>query len=221
MDKDRENVQTDEARNPRAGAESVASSSELAGLEQLLDRLQEIDGERDPVDFGTLLSKIGRRSFGAILLLAGVIVLLPLIGDVPGVPTLAALLVAITAGQLLAGRDYFWLPDFILQRSIRRKPFDRSLRIARKPARVVDRFTRPRLLALLSPLGNRVLAAAALGVAMVMPVLEFIPFSANLAGMALSAFGLAIVARDGLFAAISLFVTASIFVLVGYWLLDL
>lgn len=214
-------MKTEGPENPHAAAEGLAASYEINGLEQLLDRLLEIDGDHDPVDLGVLLNQIGRRSFGAILLLAGIIVLIPLVGDIPGVPTLAALLVAITAIQLLAGRRQFWLPQFLLKRSISRERLDKSLQLARKPARFVDRFTRRRLLVFLGPIGVPVIGAATLGVALAMPMLEFIPFSANLAGIALCAFGIAMVARDGLFAMISLVATASVFVLVGYWLVNL
>jgi hypothetical protein len=214
-------VKPEDSPDPQAAAEGLAASYEINSLEQLLDRLHAIDGDHDPVDLGALLMQIGRRSFGAILLLAGIIVLIPLIGDIPGVPTLAALLVAITAVQLIAGRRHFWLPDFLLKRSIRREQLDKSLQFARKPARFADRFTRMRLRVFFSAAGTRLVGAATLGVALVMPVLELIPFSANLAGIALAAFGIAIVARDGLFAVISLAATACVFGLVGYWLVNL
>lgn len=214
-------VKSDPPRDPHSAAEGLSASYEINGLEELLDRLDTIDGDHDPVDLSALLRQIGRRSFGVILLLAGLIVLVPIIGDIPGVPTLAALLVAIPAIQLLLGRNRFWLPEFLLRRSITRERLRKSLAVARKPARFVDRFTRRRLRMLVGPLGGRVIGAATLGIALVMPALELIPFSANLAGIALLAFGVAMIARDGLFAAISLATAASVFGLVGYWLLNL
>ena len=42
-----------------------------------------------------------------------------------------------------------------------------------------------------------------------MPFMEVVPFSANLAGAALAAFGLALVARDGLLALIAFLITAA------------
>lgn len=196
-------------------------SEEIDGLEQLVERIRHIDCDHDPVDLEAVLTQIGRRSFGAILLFAGIVVLAPLIGDIPGVPTLIALLVAITAVQLLAGRLYFWLPEFLLKRSISRTRLEKTLNFAQRPARLTDRLLRRRLVVLVSPAVTRLIAAAALGVALVMPLLEFIPFSANLAGIALSAFGISLIARDGLFALISLLVTASVFAVVGYWVAQL
>jgi hypothetical protein len=40
------------------------------------------------------------------------------------------------------------------------------------------------------------------------PVMEFVPFSANLAGAALTAFGLALVAHDGVFGLIAFILAA-------------
>lgn len=190
-----------------------------SGLEDLLERIRRVDGDQDPVDLEAVLVQVGRRSFGATVLFAGIIVLAPLVGDIPGVPTLAAFLVAMTAAQLLVGRRFFWLPNFLLARSISRQRLEKALDILQRPARVTDRFLRRRLEVFISPVATRVIAAASLGVALVMPVLELIPFSANLAGVALSAFGVSLIARDGLFALISLIVSPVALGLVGWWLI--
>ena len=42
-----------------------------------------------------------------------------------------------------------------------------------------------------------------------MPVMEVVPFSANLAGIALTAFGLAVIAHDGLLALVAFAATAA------------
>ncbi len=190
------------------------------GLEHLLERIRRIDGDHDPVDLETLLLQLGRRSFGAIVFFSGIIVLAPLVGDIPGVPTLAALLVAITAIQLLVGRRYFWLPEFLLKRSISRQRLDKTLDLLQRPARIADRFLRRRLEFLTSPLATRVIATASLGVALVIPLLELIPFSANLAGVALFTFGISLISRDGLFALIALIASAAALGFVGYWALS-
>ena len=212
-----------ERRNDRepAATESSPNSSGIEGLEQLIDRLQCIDGDRDPVEIKDVLEQIGRRSFGPTVLLAGLVVLLPLIGDIPGVPTLAAVLVATTALQLLAGRQFLWLPDFLLKRSIARARLEKALNLARSPARFTDHFIRRRMEFFTGPTVTRVIGVAALGVALVMPLLELIPFSANLAGIALCAFGISLIARDGLFALFSMIVTGGTLVIVGYWLAGL
>ena len=51
------------------------------------------------------------------------------------------------------------------------------------------------------------MAVICMAVAAAMPLMEVIPFSANGAGLALMAFGLAIVARDGLLALMAFLAT--------------
>jgi hypothetical protein len=202
-------------------AGKASRSDEASSLEEVVGRIDAIDEDEDPVTVRTVLRQLGRRSFGVMLLFAGLVVLAPLIGDIPGVPTIVATLVAITAIQMLLGRRWFWLPEMLLNRSVSRASLDRSVSLAYRPARFTDRFMRERLALFTSDLASRIIAGVALAVALVMPLLEFIPFSANLAGIALAAFGVSLIARDGLFALISLIVTASTFVLIGIWLANL
>jgi hypothetical protein len=195
------------------------TSPQIESLEGLIERLRAIGDDVDPVELHVILQQIEQRSFGAILIIAGIIVLAPVIGDIPGVPTITALLVVITAGQILAGRSYFWLPQFLLRRSVRRRHLQGALNFMLRPARFTDRFLFQRLTFLSESVLTLGVAAAALGVGLVMPVLELIPFTANIAGIALFAFGAALIARDGLFALLSLALTGTVFVLVLEWLL--
>ncbi|MEX0914953.1 MAG: exopolysaccharide biosynthesis protein [Wenzhouxiangellaceae bacterium] len=183
---------------------------EIRSLEALFDRIRAIDGDRDPVTLEDILQEIGRRSFAPILLVAGLITLAPLIGDIPGVPTLMAVLVTLTSGQILLGRRQIWLPGFLLNRSVWRKDLYKALDRLEKPAKFIDRFFYPRLAALTSGTGAYVVAAASILIALIMPVLEFIPFSATVAGLALTAFGLSLLSRDGYLALFSLSVTAAV-----------
>lgn len=189
---------------------------EIRSLQQLLDTLRTIDKDHSPVKLDDILQMTGRRSFGPILLISGLVTLAPLIGDVPGVPTLMALLVIIVSIQLLAGRRRIWLPRFLRERSITRLDLDNILDRLERPARFIDRFFRPRLTVLVMGAGGSLIGSSALLVALVMPVLEFIPFSATLAGAALTAFGLALIARDGYLAMASLVATAAVIALVIY-----
>ncbi|WP_376697277.1 exopolysaccharide biosynthesis protein [Wenzhouxiangella psychrophila] len=185
--------------------------SEIRSLEQLLDRIRKVDPIHDPVHLDAILQAIGRRSFGPIILLTGLITLAPLIGDIPGIPTLMALLVLLTAGQLLLGRKTFWLPGFLLQRSVQRARLHRALDHLEKPVRFIDRFLHPRLEVITRGHGTLVIATACICIALTMPALEFIPFSANLAGAALTAFGLSLIARDGYLAVFALTITVGTF----------
>ncbi len=189
---------------------------EITSLQQLLDTVRAIDHDHSLVDLADILEATEQRSFGPILLIAGLVTLAPLIGDIPGVPTLMALLVIVISGQLLAGRDQIWLPRFLSERSVTRRNLERTLDRLERPAQIIDRFFHPRLSFLVSGAGSYLIGFSAMVVALIMPLLEFIPFSATLAGAALTAFGLSLIARDGYLAIFSLAATATMVALVAY-----
>ncbi|WP_404365985.1 exopolysaccharide biosynthesis protein [Marinobacter sp.] len=186
----------------------MAGDDDPASVEELLDQILEQTHGSPVVSVRGILDAVGPRSFGPVVLVAGLIIGAPLIGDIPGVPTLLAMLVLLTVGQLLFGRTHIWLPDWLADRTISRQKLVRGLQWMRKPAAFVDRFTGPRLTGLVRRPGLYVMAGCCMVVAAIMPALELIPFSANLAAIALVAFGLAMIARDGLLALIALSATA-------------
>jgi hypothetical protein len=185
-----------------------------SNLSTLLDILESTGGEPDSVSLDAILDTLGRRSFAPFLLIAGLITLAPLIGDIPGVPTLMASLVALSAAQILAGREHVWLPQWLLARRVSRARFTKALRHMRKPARWVDRLLQPRLTGLTRPPADLLVAVTCLLIALAMPPMEVVPFSANGAGIALTLFGLGLVANDGLMALLGYTLTASTLTLV-------
>lgn len=189
-------------------------------LEQLLDEIAEAEQQNSyQVSLESVLSHVGRRSFGPVLLLAGLITIAPLIGDIPGVPTLMAAIVALTALQLLFGRDYFWFPDWLLRRSVSSNTLYKTIAWLRKPARFIDRFLHQRLTLFAAGNANYSIAIICLIIASVMPLMEVVPFSANGAGIALTAFGLALIVRDGLLSLIAMVsTTATLFALLYYFM---
>lgn len=194
-------------------------NQESSTVEQLLDRIGGADTESDRVSLRAILDAVGRRSFGPLILVAGLVTLAPLIGDIPGVPTIMATFVLLTAGQLLFGREYFWLPQWLLARSVSRDKLCKALAWLRRPARFFDRVLRPRLTMLTRGPGTYAIAVVCIIIALAMPPMELVPFSANGAGAALTAFGLSLIARDGLLALLALVVTAVTLGTVAYGLL--
>ena len=180
----------------------------VTNLEQLLDRITEAARGHDRVSLGGILEVVGRRSFGPLLLFGGLVALSPVIGDTPGVPTTVGIFVLLITGQLLFGREYVWLPRWLLKRSVAQDSLCKVLGWLRKPARYVDRLLRPRLTALTHTVGMYVIASVCVVIAAAMPVMEVVPFVANGAGAALTAFGLALVAHDGLLAIFAFAFTA-------------
>lgn len=183
------------------------SENQANSLQALLRQIQNHDHD-DPVTLEMILNSVGRRSFGPMILVPGLIVVAPIIGDIPGVPTLFALVVLLTSIQLLLGAEHFWLPRWLLNRSMPRERLLKALDWMHKPARFVDRFLHARWTWLVDNGASRYLIAAmSLLISLMLPVMEFIPFSATIGGAALVCFGLALVVRDGLLVVISMLFT--------------
>ena len=180
-------------------------------LKELLERVCEAPAADGSVSLESILNVVGRRSFGPLLLLAGLVMVLPVIGDIPGVPVLMGLLVLLVAAQLLFRRKHIWLPRWLLKRSVTVEKLNKGVGWLQSPARFIDRFLRPRLTRLTSAAGQYVIAALCCVIALLTPVMEIVPLSANVAGAALTAFGLSLMAHDGLLALLaSAFATATL-----------
>lgn len=167
-------------------------------LGDLLQRIADAAAERDRVYFATIMEALGTRSFGPVVLLIGVILVSPLSG-IPGLPTTMAAGLLLVSLQLVMGREAFWLPRWLMNRHIPSARLQRTLRWLDRPARLVDWWIRPRFSVLASDGGAVAIAAICIVLALFMPVLELVPFSTTAVGVAVAAFGLALVALDGLF----------------------
>lgn len=188
--------------------------SPATSLNEVIDRIEEAAEGRVRVTLGMVVHEVGDRSFGPLLLLAGLITLTPIIGDIPGVPTTMGLLVVLTAAQLLIGRDHFWFPKWVLDRGVGRDKLEKAAGWLRKPAGWVDRVLRARMTLVVSGPGKYAVALACLVIGAAMPAMDFVPFSANGAGAALTVLGLALIARDGLVALVALAIAGGTFWLV-------
>ncbi len=188
-------------------------------LVELLDQIESTADKDAKASLDTVMDAIGRRSFGPILVLFGLIILAPLVGDIPGVPTIMAILVLLVAAQVLMRRQRLWLPRWLLDRSISSAKLKKAIKFLRRPARFGDRLLRPRLQVFTGTVGIQVTAALCILIAVVMPLMEVVPFSANIAGIALTALGLALIANDGLLALCALVVSTGAIGFVAYSML--
>jgi hypothetical protein len=150
--------------------------------------------------------------------MAGVIMVSSLSG-IPGMATSIGTVVLLIAIQLLFRREYFWLPRWLLTRSIARAKLCKAIEWLRPPARFVDRWLRPRLLLFIDGFSKYMVAIFCAVIAAGMPMMELVPFSATSAGIALTAFGLSLIAHDGLLALLAFVATAITLGLVVYKML--
>ncbi len=179
-------------------------------LEDVLDALR---GEADRQDDGTLsvgevLDAFEHRPAGTLLLVPALVMVSPL-GAIPLVPTATALVVFFVAVQLLFARTTPWLPGVLRRRGVSPERVRKAIDKSRPVARFVDRFIRPRLTALVGPLGRRVIALVCVLLSLLTPPLELVPFAVFLPGTAILLLSLALVGQDGLLAAIGLTLAAA------------
>lgn len=143
-------IADDESARKKSGPAQKQSGrhgepAEVQDLDDLISRIEEAASKEERVSLENVLDEVGYRSFAPFLLLSGIVSMAPVISDIPGVPVMAGLLVILVAGQLLAGRKRFWLPQWLLRRSMKSESLKKGLGYMKKPARFVDRIIRPRL----------------------------------------------------------------------------
>jgi hypothetical protein len=187
-------------------------------VEAHLDRIAEAADDEDRISLEEILGALEAVSFGSLLLVAGVVTLVPIVGDIPGVPTTMGIFVILGSAQLLIGRESMWLPRWLRERAVKGSTVEKALRWLRPVARTIDRVLRPRLDVFVQGAATYVIAVITLLVGAMMPLMEFVPFSANAAGVVLTTFGLALMVRDGLLALVTLGLIATG---VGFFVLQL
>ncbi|HEX5056254.1 MAG TPA: exopolysaccharide biosynthesis protein [Gammaproteobacteria bacterium] len=190
-----------------------------ANLEQVLERIGHAEARAGKVSLRAILREIEHRSFGSLLLLAGLITFSPVIGDIPGMSALMGIFVLLTVGQMLFHRKHFWLPRRMLDLSVRQDALCKLLERLHPTACFTDRLLQPRLKPLVQGPGGYMIAVICALIALAMPVLELVPFSGYSTGFVLSLFGLSLIGRDGLLALIAIILTSLCVGLVVYGLL--
>lgn len=143
---------------------------------------------------GDIVSVLGKRSFGIVLVLFGLPNLLP----IPGLPMLCGVIVGVVAFQMLLGKESLVLPGWLANRKINRRDLARVLERAEPTLRWFERIMRPRFLFLTNARAQQILGFVVLllAVALMAPI----PFFGGIPpGIAVTLFGLAMTERDGIF----------------------
>lgn len=163
----------------------------------ILDRLDELADKKQAVSLGQTIEAFGNRSYAPFLVIIPLIDISP-VGSIPGLPTLLALVIVLTAGQMLFGRKHLWLPGFLSNRSVRSEKVKKAVEKVRPVGRWMDRWFHGRLPALTRGPMIRVAAAAILVLTLAIPPLELLPLATTAPMAAIAAFGMALLVKDGL-----------------------
>lgn len=175
---------------------------------------QRTSGER--VSVAQMLDVFAGRTYGPLLLLAGLVLVSP-VGAAPGLPGIVATFVILIGAQMVAGRAHLWLPRWIADRTLPRERLIGAFEAIRPWAERIQVLFRPRLLRLAD--ATRPLGLVAIVLALSMFPLGFVPFGVLLPAVALCVLALGLLARDGLVLAVALAITAASLALVGWSLL--
>jgi hypothetical protein len=163
-----------------------------ARTSQILLALASQPGERLTVR--DIMAVLQDRAFALLIVLLGLPNCLPM---PPPIPLVCGLLLALVAIQIIFGREAPWLPSQLLNRSLARTDVERAVARAMPAFRKLERFSRPRMTFLDTPLAMRVMGAVvlimALGLLFAPPFVGQIPL-----GLAVCLVGLGLVERDGL-----------------------
>lgn len=173
-------------------------------LESLLDRVDQLTYINGEICLEDLVKVVGTRWFGPLLMIPGLVMVVPGVGDIPGVTALMGLVVLLLSVQAIFDRSRVWLPRWLARRNVSEGKVRRATKWLRRPARFVDRLTRRRLTWAVKHSSIYVIAAVCILIAAMTPLLELIPGSASLAGAAITNFGLALLAHDGLIALLAI-----------------
>jgi hypothetical protein len=173
-------------------------------LGDLLSRVEKLTEENKEVSLEDIIDIVGTRWFGPLLMVPGLVMVVPGVGDIPGVSVLMGLVVLLVSIQAIFDRSQVWLPRWLATYAIKEDKVKRALKWLHRPAQFVDRMTRRRLTWAVKHASIYIIAATCILIAATTPLLELIPGSAMLAGAAITHFGLALLAYDGLIALVAI-----------------
>lgn len=193
-------------------ADTADTGDKVHSVCDILDLLRRTADRRDRVTIGDVLDAIGHRSYGPALLIPALIEITP-IGGIPGLPSFLALFIAIVAAQLLFGKHHLWVPGLIERRAVSAGKLHAAADKLNPAARRLDRWFHGRLTRFVRQPWPRVAAGIVILLCLTVPPLELVPFASTAPMLAIAAFGLALLVRDGLLmlAAIGISAAALVF----------
>jgi hypothetical protein len=173
-----------------------------ASLPEIIDRVLAV-AEAEVVDLQTVLRSFGRASFTPILLLPALAVATPLSG-IPLFSSLMGVVIALVSAQMLMGRRALWLPGWVLRREVKGPLLHKAFTRIRPVAVWIDGHTAVRFRAFVSRPLVWVPQALCLVSGLIMPPLEFVPFSSSTLGVGVCLLALGMLTRDGVLTLIGL-----------------
>lgn len=164
-------------------------------VNKIVEKLDDA-AEGEEVTVGKIIEKFGKRTYGPLLFVIGLISLSPL-GAIPGASLLFASLIIILMAQFIFRSGAPWIPDWIKNACVNSDRFTSGLDKIRPTLGKLDGLVRERLTALSEPPWSYGMALIAILLALVMYPLALVPWGVAPPSFALCMIGLGIATRDG------------------------
>lgn len=167
----------------------------MAAVDIVTETEHALDGERASVD--DFVNHLGKASYTPLLVVPGLLLASPLSG-VPGFSATCGVLIAAVSVQQMMRRPRLWLPRWLRQASLPTTRVSQAVEWLRRPARWLDRVTKRRLQWLTYPPFSIMPQGLCLISGLVMPALEFIPFTSSILGLVVAVVATGMFMADGL-----------------------
>ncbi len=178
------------------------SGEEPHSLGDIMDELEETADGGD-VSVNEVLGAFDDRSSAVLITMLGLVAALPVIGGIPGMSMFVSVLLIVVLAQSAIGGGGIRLPGRLGRYEISQDSFRGGIEKGRKFTDRVDRVLSRRLTFLTGSTAARLAMKIAVGIlAVAMFPLEVVPWGVTAPAVGIVAFGLAMIARDGLFALI-------------------
>jgi hypothetical protein len=181
-------------------------------VDDVFGQIESKASEVDALSVDDLLATFGRRVYGPVLFLVGVIAVSPL-GAIPGASVLFATLVALLAAQYAARDGAPWLPAALRRRRVSASRAHGALERMRPYARRIEFLFAERATALTEAPWTWAWAAILIGLALTMYPLALVPGGVTAPAAVIALTGLSITARDGRALAVAGAIGAAVVVL--------
>jgi len=196
----------------------MAVAAEPHDLTALLDKIEkrvERDGPspQGKLSLHDILDVVGRRAYGPLLLIIGVLSVSPL-SLIAGSTWTFAVLTLLVATQMAFNKRHPWLPESALKVSFPQAKIQAALRKVRPWTKAIDKVIRPRLEFLAGEPWLAMIALLAIAAALITFPLSFIPLAPFIPGVTIILIGLGVTARDGVVLGIAMLIVCA----GGYWL---
>lgn len=177
-------------------SETIETAQPRTREQPLSAVLLDIADHHEPrISVAELMQKFGGRAIGALLFIFGLACMLPL---PPGATTIFGVPLLLLAPQLVIGAGAPWLPEGIKRRTLSTADLKKGLPKLVPALQKVEAVSKPRLVILFHPVGERLIGVVctALAFVLILPI----PLGNMLPALAVSVLSFSLIQRDGMIA---------------------